>query len=206
MSEKVLIYSRFPKALMARIRERFELLDTVGKPPAEIFTADRLSEIRALVTAGGTPLKADAMEALPSLRAIICYGTGYDGVDLAAVDPYLLRLPELVDDVGRRDRAEERAGRAGLDLEAEYRLLEGRGCRKRRDGDGDGRAHCCCASGKSTFTNLMAAGPMVTTQIAGKMQKTSGNTILTPVFAAASSIARPAPKSRRGARSPLARR
>jgi hydroxypyruvate reductase len=84
MSEKVLIYSRFPKALMARIRERFELLDTAGKPPAEIFTADQLSEIRALVTAGGTPLKADAMEALPSLRAIICYGTGYDGVDLAA--------------------------------------------------------------------------------------------------------------------------
>jgi hydroxypyruvate reductase len=84
MSEKVLIYSRFPKALMARIRERFELLDTAGKPPAEIFTADRLSKIRALVTAGGTPLKADAMEALPSLRAIICYGTGYDGVDLAA--------------------------------------------------------------------------------------------------------------------------
>jgi lactate dehydrogenase-like 2-hydroxyacid dehydrogenase len=84
MYEKVLIYSRFPKALMARIRERFELLDTAGKPPAETFTADQLSEIRALVTAGGTPLKADAMEALPSLRAIICYGTGYDGVDLAA--------------------------------------------------------------------------------------------------------------------------
>ena len=35
--------------------------------------------------------------------------------------------------------------------------------------------------------NRIAAGPMVTTQIAGKMQKTSGNTILTPVFAAASS-------------------
>jgi hypothetical protein len=41
--------------------------------------------------------------------------------------------------------------------------------------------------GKRTVTNLMAAGPMVTTQIAGKMQMTSGNTILTPVFAAASS-------------------
>src|SRR5207249_1112460 len=41
--------------------------------------------------------------------------------------------------------------------------------------------------GKSTVMNLMAAGPMVTIQIAGKMQTTSGNTILTPVFAAASS-------------------
>jgi hypothetical protein len=39
--------------------------------------------------------------------------------------------------------------------------------------------------GNSTVMNRMAAGPIVTTQIAGKMQKTSGNTIFTPVFAAA---------------------
>jgi len=43
------------------------------------------------------------------------------------------------------------------------------------------------AIGISTWTNLIAAGPIVTTQIAGKMQNTSGNTIFTPVFAAASS-------------------
>jgi lactate dehydrogenase-like 2-hydroxyacid dehydrogenase len=84
MSEKVLVYSRFPKALMVRIGERFELLNAAGKPPAEVLTADELAGIRALITAGGSPLKADAMSALPSLRAIICYGTGYDGVDLAA--------------------------------------------------------------------------------------------------------------------------
>ena len=84
MLERVLIYSRFPKALMARIGERFELMNAAGKVPTEVFTADQLSGIRALITAGGTPLKADAMDTLPSLRAIICYGTGYDGVDLAA--------------------------------------------------------------------------------------------------------------------------
>jgi hydroxypyruvate reductase len=84
MSERVLVYSRFPKALMARIGERFELMDAAGKPPNDVFTADQLSGIRALITAGGTPLTAQAMDALPSLRAIICYGTGYDGVDLAA--------------------------------------------------------------------------------------------------------------------------
>ena len=33
MPEKVLIYSRFPKALMLRIGERFELMDAAGKPP-----------------------------------------------------------------------------------------------------------------------------------------------------------------------------
>src|SRR5206468_3030315 len=47
-------------------------------------------------------------------------------VDLAPVDADLLLAPELVDDVGRSDRAEERTGRACLDLEAEHRLLERR--------------------------------------------------------------------------------
>ena len=84
MPEKVLIYSRFPKALMARMAQRYELLDTSGKPAAELFTPEQLSDVRALITAGGTALGRSALENLPSLRAIICYGTGYDGVDLAA--------------------------------------------------------------------------------------------------------------------------
>src|SRR5882724_6619382 len=84
MPEKVLIYSRFPKALMVRIGQRFELMDAAGKPPAEVFAAEKLSDVRALITAGGQPLGAAVLDTLPSLRAIICYGTGYDGVDLAA--------------------------------------------------------------------------------------------------------------------------
>jgi hydroxypyruvate reductase len=83
MPHKVLIYSRFPKAMMLRIGERFELMDAAGKPPHEAFTAEQLSGIRAMITAGGTPLRADTMDKMPSLRAIVCYGTGYDGVDLA---------------------------------------------------------------------------------------------------------------------------
>jgi lactate dehydrogenase-like 2-hydroxyacid dehydrogenase len=84
MPETVLVYSRFPKALMARIGQRFELMDAAGKPPIEIFTAEQLSGVRAMITAGGTPLGAAVLDTLPSLRAIVCYGTGYDGVDLAA--------------------------------------------------------------------------------------------------------------------------
>jgi hydroxypyruvate reductase len=84
MPEKVLVYSRFPKALMARIGERFELLDAAGKPPLEMFGRDELSTVRAMITAGGTQLPGSVMDTLPSLRAIVCYGTGYDGVDLAA--------------------------------------------------------------------------------------------------------------------------
>jgi hydroxypyruvate reductase len=84
MREQVLIYSRFPKALMQRIGERFELMDAAGKPPHEVFTADQLSSIRAMVTAGSTPLRGDMMDRLPKLGAIVCYGTGYDGIDLNA--------------------------------------------------------------------------------------------------------------------------
>src|ERR1700761_3354686 len=84
MQEKVLIYSRFPKALMLRIGERYELLDASGKPPSQMFSAEQLSDVRAMITAGGTPLGADIMDMMPKLGAIVCYGTGYDGVDLPA--------------------------------------------------------------------------------------------------------------------------
>jgi hydroxypyruvate reductase len=84
MPDKVLIYSRFPKAMMVRIGERFELMDAAGKPPGEMFSSEQLSGIRAMVTAGGTPLGGTMMDTMPRLAAIVCYGTGYDGVDLAA--------------------------------------------------------------------------------------------------------------------------
>jgi hydroxypyruvate reductase len=73
MPDKVMVYSRFPKAMMLRIGERFELMDAGGKPPLERFSLEQLAGVRAMITAGGTPLPA-----------IVCYGTGYDGVDLAA--------------------------------------------------------------------------------------------------------------------------
>ena len=84
MPDKVLIFSRFPKAMMLRIGGHFELMDAGGKPPGEVFTAEQLEDIRAMITAGGTPLGGAMMDAMPKLAAIVCYGTGYDGVDLAA--------------------------------------------------------------------------------------------------------------------------
>src|SRR3954452_3688600 len=84
MPDKVLIYSRFPKAQMVRFSERFELLDTAGRRPNDVFTVEQLSDIRAVLTAGGTPFSADTMDQMPKLGAIVCYGTGYDGVDLSA--------------------------------------------------------------------------------------------------------------------------
>ena len=84
MADKVLIYSRFPKSLMKRIGDRYDLIDAAGKKPAEVFSADELKDVRALITAGGQSLKGDVMDMMPNLGAIICYGTGYDGVDFKA--------------------------------------------------------------------------------------------------------------------------
>ena len=84
MPEKVLVYSRFPKSLLRRIGERFELLDTGGKPPHEVFAERELAAIGAMITQGSTPLGGEMMDRLPKLGAIVCYGTGYDGVDLKA--------------------------------------------------------------------------------------------------------------------------
>lgn len=81
MPEQVLIYSRFPKSQMARIGEHYDLLDGQGKPPIKSFSAEELKPIRALITAGGQPIPASVLDTLPSLKAIICFGTGYDGVD-----------------------------------------------------------------------------------------------------------------------------
>lgn len=85
MSHRVLIYSRFPKAQMARIGERYDLLDAAGRPPIEVFSAEQLAPVRAMITAGGQRIPAAVLDTLPSLGAIICYGTGYDGIDLAEV-------------------------------------------------------------------------------------------------------------------------
>ena len=84
MSFKVLVYSRFPKAMMAPIGERFELMETAGRPPHEVFAPEQLSDVKAMITAGSSPLAGPMMDKMPQLGAIVCYGTGYDGVDLAA--------------------------------------------------------------------------------------------------------------------------
>jgi lactate dehydrogenase-like 2-hydroxyacid dehydrogenase len=84
MPEKVLVYSRFPKSLMRRIGEHFDLLDAGGRPPHEVIATDELDQVRAMITQGSSLLNGEMMDRLPKLGAIVCYGTGYDGIDLTA--------------------------------------------------------------------------------------------------------------------------
>ena len=83
MPDKILVHSRLTKAVLAPLASRFTLLDTGGKPAAEVFP-DEVGEITALLTVGGKPLTGAEMDKFPKLGAIICFGTGYDGIDLAA--------------------------------------------------------------------------------------------------------------------------
>jgi lactate dehydrogenase-like 2-hydroxyacid dehydrogenase len=69
---------------MVRFGQHFELMDAAGKKPNEVFAVDELAGVTAILTAGGTPLGAAMMDMMPKLGAIVCYGTGYDGVDLQA--------------------------------------------------------------------------------------------------------------------------
>ena len=97
MPDKVLVFSRFPKSMMLRIGERFELMDAGGKPPGDVFSAEQLSGVRAMITAGGTPLGGPMMDKMPKLGAIVCYGTGYDGVDLAAAAQRRIAVGDIAD-------------------------------------------------------------------------------------------------------------
>ena len=81
MPDKVLIYSRFPKAMMVRIGQRYDLMDAAGKPPNEMFAADQLAGVRAMITAGGTALGGGMMDMLPALQAIVWHALRSVGVN-----------------------------------------------------------------------------------------------------------------------------
>ena len=82
--QEVLVYSRFPASMLREIAQRYHLVDLNGRPPAEVMAPEQLAGIRAVVAAGGRQFSAEMIASMPALRAIICYGAGYDGIDLVA--------------------------------------------------------------------------------------------------------------------------
>ena len=66
MPDKVLVYSRFPKAQLIRFGERYELLNAAGKRLDEAFPVAELADVSAMITAGG---RAPARTSTPFLRA-----------------------------------------------------------------------------------------------------------------------------------------
>ncbi len=82
MKPTIVMVPKMPAALIARLREDYELLG-----PMERATPDALppgaEAARVLLTVGGWRTDAALMKALPRLGLVACYGTGIEGVDQA---------------------------------------------------------------------------------------------------------------------------
>lgn len=82
MKPTILMAPKMPAALVARLRENYELLG-----PMERATPDALppgaEAARVLLTVGGWRTDSTLIDALPKLGLVACYGTGIEGVDQA---------------------------------------------------------------------------------------------------------------------------
>jgi lactate dehydrogenase-like 2-hydroxyacid dehydrogenase len=83
----LLLAAPFGAAFVAALRQRLPVAGPVPLPlEASLpeLPASARAAVAACVTLGGTAFTARAMDALPRLRWIGCYGSGYEGVDLDA--------------------------------------------------------------------------------------------------------------------------
>jgi hydroxypyruvate reductase len=80
MKPTVLVPAGFTKRLLGRLSETYTLLGPVG--PEGPNAQER--EARVLITLGSLTTSAALMDSLPNLGLISCFGTGFEGVDLAA--------------------------------------------------------------------------------------------------------------------------
>jgi lactate dehydrogenase-like 2-hydroxyacid dehydrogenase len=71
-----------------RMREafasRYDIIGVIERPDPALVTPDMAARAGALVTMGSLGGSAPFFNALPKLRLLCCYGSGYEGVDLAA--------------------------------------------------------------------------------------------------------------------------
>jgi lactate dehydrogenase-like 2-hydroxyacid dehydrogenase len=77
----------FAVAPFGRLRETVEqyceVIPLKGMTDRTAFFAGRGRKIRVIVTGGAYPLKHEMIENMPELGLIACFGSGYEGVDVA---------------------------------------------------------------------------------------------------------------------------
>src|SRR5262245_51042750 len=83
MKPAILVPKGFTTRLLGQLADRYTVL---GPPERSDPSAIRpeMREARVLITLGSLNTDAAMMDALPKLGLIACYGTGFEGVDLAA--------------------------------------------------------------------------------------------------------------------------
>jgi lactate dehydrogenase-like 2-hydroxyacid dehydrogenase len=82
MKPTILIATHVSEFLLSRLAARYVVHGPIEHPEAGLPEATR--NVRVLVTLGGLRTDAALMDALPELKLIACYGTGFEGVDRAA--------------------------------------------------------------------------------------------------------------------------
>jgi lactate dehydrogenase-like 2-hydroxyacid dehydrogenase len=80
MKPTILVPTGFTKRLLGRLADHYTVLGPLG--PEGPDAQER--EARVLITLGSLNTDAALMDSLPNLGLIACYGTGFEGVDLAA--------------------------------------------------------------------------------------------------------------------------
>ena len=83
MKPTILVATQFPERLLGRRAERYTLCGVPESVDPNSLPQDA-RDARVLITLGSLRTDAALMEALPKLGLIACYGTGFEGVDLAA--------------------------------------------------------------------------------------------------------------------------
>lgn len=78
----MLLAREFPKGLVERLAADYEVIRIDNTQPETFSTEARAATV--LVTLGSFSSGAALMDALPNLRLIVTYGTGFEGVDLEA--------------------------------------------------------------------------------------------------------------------------
>jgi hydroxypyruvate reductase len=69
--------------LRETVEEYCEVVPLKGMTDRADFFAGRGRKVRVIVTGGAYPLKHEMIESMPELGLIACFGSGYEGVDVA---------------------------------------------------------------------------------------------------------------------------
>ncbi len=83
MKTSILLAATFPPAFQSKLDPALPVLGPFDPPASAGLSAEQAAEVRVLVTMGTLKTDAALMDSLPGLGLVCCYGTGYEGVDLA---------------------------------------------------------------------------------------------------------------------------
>lgn len=83
MPSHVLMTFSLPADFIAELESRYRLLGPLERMEPSALPPGS-DAVRAMITKGGLPIDAALLDALPALELIICYGTGFDRIDLDA--------------------------------------------------------------------------------------------------------------------------